>query len=102
MIHFSFTLMNPFKAKDREQKDYFCKDWSLTKNKFLEIQVSRWTMNDIVSVSLDTRWYGQDHGGVRLNLELFGFMFCAQLYDNRHWDYDNHKWEDPNDNQEQD
>lgn len=34
-----------------------------------------------------------DHAGLYFNLTLFGFCIDYSLYDMRHWDVDNNKWE---------
>ena len=97
MIRFHFTLKNPFpiayKDRDFDQIDYLCRDWSLTKNKAFEIQFTKWAPTTIFSVGLDTCWIGQDHGGIRFDIELFGYFLNLNLYDKRHWDWENGCWE---------
>lgn len=34
-----------------------------------------------------------DHAGVRVGFALFGWHFSAELYDVRHWDDKNDRWE---------
>lgn len=34
-----------------------------------------------------------DHAGVSLKLGLLGFVFEGQIYDTRHWDYDNNQYQ---------
>ena len=35
----------------------------------------------------------EDHGGVRMEIGLFGFALTMQIYDNRHWNFDEGRWE---------
>ena len=93
MIFFNFTIRNPFKTKDVGQKDYICWEKRITTNKCLEIQLSKWSKSRIFEISLDTCWIGQDHGGIRFDIELLGYFFNIGFFDHRHWDYDNHCWE---------
>jgi hypothetical protein len=93
MIFFNFTIRNPFRVKDFPQIDYICYDRKITKNKCIKLQFTKWPANRIFEVSLDTCWIGQDHGGIRFDLEVFGYFFNISLYDHRHWDYVNHCWE---------
>jgi hypothetical protein len=93
MIRFHFALKNPLKVKDFDQIDYVEYDRSLTKNKAFEVQFTKWPATTLFSVGLDTCWVGQDHGGIRFDIELFGYFLNLNLYDKRHWDYENHCWE---------
>ena len=90
MIRFGFAVQNPFKYK--EWRDVYQGSWSITKNKTLEIQVSRYAYN-LLEFELDTRWSGNDHAGPKLEIGLFGFEFSVGIVDNRHWDYENNCWE---------
>jgi hypothetical protein len=60
MIRFHFTLKNPFpiayKDRDFDQVDYLCHNWSLTKNKAFEIQITKWARATIFSIGLDACW----------------------------------------------
>lgn len=43
---------------------------------------------------LDISWTRkQDHAGLKLDFELLGLNLVIQVYDSRHWDYENDEWE---------
>ena len=93
MFSFRFTLANPFKPWHTMPKDYVCYDRKLTEHKSFELQISRWSPDLILNFNIDTQWYGRDHGGIEFSIELFGYYFAAKIYDDRHWDYEEHCWE---------
>ena len=97
MIRFHFTLKNPFpvayKNCNFDQIDYLEFDRSLTKNKAFSIQITKWAPTNLFSIGLDTCWFGQDHGGIGFDIELFGYFLNVNLYDKRHWDWENGCWE---------
>ena len=35
----------------------------------------------------------RDHAGPNIELAIFGLMIMFNIYDNRHWNYDNNDWE---------
>jgi len=94
MFRFYFALKNPFKRARIEQKDYIEYDRKITTNKSVEVQFSRWEAYNIFEFSFDTIWFGQDHGGIGFDIEVLGYYFSAKIYDIRHWDYENHCWEE--------
>lgn len=99
MINFSFNLNWPwFKYKDELSTDYFYKHWRVTKNKTLEIQLSRG--GDTI-VGCDFRWDTRcDHAGVMLTIDLFRRFLHISLHDNRHWFYEKNRYvnyDDPED-----
>lgn len=66
----------------------------ISKNKYWEIQcefptkLSDWFRFEI---ELNSKC---DHAGFRFEFELLKlFYFHLWIYDHRHWDYDNNKWE---------
>jgi len=60
---------------------------SITKNKTLEIQVTRW--EDWQWFEFECKWTRrQDHAGFQLNVQVLGFYFHIWFCDNRHWDWD--------------
>jgi len=95
MIFFRFSIANPFaKGSTGRQKDYIVYDESISKNKAFSMQFSKWSQKlDIIALSIDTQWIGQDHGGLGFTLEILGFFFDIKLYDKRHWDFDRGAWE---------
>lgn len=90
MISVSFYLSWPwFKSMDR-QIDYIEKTWKLSKNKSLEVQLSKASKALIgTSFSWDTKC---DHAGVMFELSLFRHFFIINFYDNRHWNYDENRY----------
>lgn len=91
MINFAFHLTWPwFKDIYAVSKDYFWKCWQLSKNKALEIQVSRG--GDSI-VGLEFRWdVNCDHAGVSFDIELFRRFLHVNLYDKRHWNYEKNRY----------
>ena len=37
----------------------------------------------------------EDHAGFRFELTLFGITMMFEIYDNRHWNYDEDRWYNP-------
>jgi hypothetical protein len=71
----------------------WCSGFRITANKSFEIQVGRFRDGSVFEISLEwTR--RQDHAGLGLHMEVWGFHLIATLYDNRHWDYEKGKWYD--------
>ena len=66
---------------------------SLSKNKTLEVQISRWEEED-------SPWFDfhfsltrkQDHAGFNLSITIYRFAFYFFICDNRHWDIDDNEW----------
>lgn len=94
MIFFKLVVDNPwFKpSKYFESRDYFYRDGSFTKNKHWELQISRWETCRLADLDLDLRWRGHDHAGPSFEIELFGYMFAAKIYDARHWNHEEGRW----------
>lgn len=75
-----------------------CVNIQLTKNKSLEIQIS--LFGDIcVDTNIFDIWFGWslkgDHAGIKFMLEVYkSLYFAIQVYDHRHWDWENDKWEE--------
>ncbi len=87
MINLKFELSNPF--SDRWANVYNTGGY-LTENKSWEFQIMK--TNTVVDASLcfTTR---NDHAGLTLELGLLGFNSHLTIHDNRHWDYENKRWE---------
>lgn len=81
MIYLGFTLSWPF--KNSSQKDYIEKSWKVSKNKTLEVQLSR-AGNALIGFSVRTSMR-EDHAGLMFELEFLRHFFIVNLYDNRHW-----------------
>ena len=89
MIHVNLTIRNPW--SDRFKIIWLKAGSTFIANKFYEVQVSK--TSDIASLiaELTTR---QSHSGFSLHLALIGFELSFRIYDQRHWDYYNQRWED--------
>lgn len=96
-MRLSFKIDNPFykpSAEEKSQTDYVYRHWTLSKNKSAELQITNFKSTQTVfDFLVDLHWWGSDHQGPKLNFELLGFMFSLSMYDHRHWDYENHCWE---------
>lgn len=91
MIKLSFTLTNPW-------SDRFDAGWMrgghLYGNKAWEFQAYR--SNTIAEACLELT-HRQDHAGLRLEFGIFTFSFTFNIYDTRHWNYADRRWEVYND-----
>lgn len=92
MIYFNFTVQNPWhNEKRRPWQDLFQGEWFITKNKIFEFRLDYYTY-DWFEFSLDTRWRGEDHAGPKFALNLFGLGAVIAIRDNRHWNRDENRW----------
>lgn len=78
-----------------------CIHFPLTKNKSFELQLELFndlSCNNIIELSFN--WsIKQDHAGLSYTFMLYRIIFFKlQIYDNRHWDWENNKWEEYNEN----
>lgn len=61
--------------------------------KFWEIQLTTFEAYESY-FNFSIKWTHKcDHAGFNLTFELFFLYFCFQVYDSRHWDYDNDRYE---------
>lgn len=92
MINAHISIRNPW------TNNYFnsFKEWSglFSKYKAWEVQLY-YTADVLVEANLKIETTGHDHAGASIDFILLGFAVTAQIYDTRHWDYDNNCWEDP-------
>lgn len=94
MIYFNFTVHNPWHTdKTSPWKDLFQGSWHITNNKVFEFRTDFYTY-DWFEFGLNTRWRGEDHAGVRLDLRVFGLGLHLGVSDQRHWNYDENRWVD--------
>lgn len=68
----------------------FVRNWKLTKNKSLEVQISRFEPH--YRLTIDFRWKGKDHAGPYIGIEFWKLYAHIELYDRRHWDRKNNCW----------
>lgn len=96
-MRLSFKIDNPFykpRAEKIPQKDLFYRHWTLSKNKSLEIQITRFKSTYMLfDFLVDLHWWGYDHQGPEFRTDILGWFFNVKIYDHRHWDYENHCWE---------
>jgi hypothetical protein len=98
VIHFSFFLWSPWKWTgliERPSVDYIEGDWKVTENKCASLQITRWNRDYpwIIGLEFDLSWRGQSHAGFLLDLTLLDHSVILNVYDRRHWDDKNDKWE---------
>jgi len=86
MINFSFHIGNVF---DNYFKRYFCKNYVITKNKNLEVELVR--CNSIFGLHFMWTLRGH-HAGVHFSLSLLSYNFSIAFYDVRHWNYQKNLW----------
>lgn len=88
MINFTFNISNPWSTR-----------WSMIKawhgstpikHKYWEIQLNK--TNSLVSFDLQFN-IRQDHAGFFINAALIGYEVMFNIYDHRHWDHKNNRWE---------
>lgn len=87
MIHISFGLSNPWSK-------YFNNLWNrsgmITQHKAWEAELLQTRQLVGFQLGFTVR---QDHAGLDLEVGLFGYSISFQIYDTRHWDYQNACWE---------
>lgn len=90
MIYSKFSITNPW-AKDNFKH---LKIWSgrLAKSKVWELELIS-SNQYLLHAEFDLTFRGRDHAGINLELGLLGFVVSLHVYDCRHWDYKNNKWE---------
>ena len=97
MIYVEARLSWPW-FKDIEQTDYIEKTWKVSKNKSLEVQLSRGGKD---LIGFDIRFtMRQDHAGLMLNLDFLRYFFVVNFYDGRHWNYEKNRYVNYDDPQE--
>ena len=90
MISFRLSLANPFKYLPF--KSYWQRDIPVSKNKILEIGFYRYAWN-LFELSLDLRWFGSDHAGPSIEINITGYTVRLAICDNRHWNSTTNTWE---------
>ena len=89
MINIYFSISNPWFIDDF--KNLYSVAGDLTKNKSWEFEVSK---HSYVIFNISFRLtFRQHHAGLKLELGLLGYETTLQLYDVRHWNYKEKRWE---------
>jgi hypothetical protein len=63
---------------------YFYKHFILSKNKILELQLTKWPESPIFKLEYYIRGSNQDHKGIMVTIVLFRLTLDIDLYDIRH------------------
>jgi len=92
-MYFNFSIINFFTKKDKWEK-YIMFYRRLSKNKHLEIETF-YSNSYLLQVEFKFTSHGEDHAGLRFNINLFGWELDVSIYDSRHWDYKNWCWKKP-------
>lgn len=88
MINLNIGLNNPW-AKSGFRNLWY-QDGKFTKHKFWELEVQYLSSKVLeINVCYSVR---KDHAGIALTFGLMGYCVHLQIYDNRHWDYENNCW----------
>lgn len=82
MIYLSFALRNPFSNRFTP---LWTKDIKVSKNKTIEVGVYK--TNAILGGSFGVTGLYQDHKGFNFDIELLGYRFDFNFYDNRHYEH---------------
>lgn len=88
MIDLRFNLSNPF--SDRWANIRCWSGSTPFETKFWELQLMK--TNGIIGfgTGVSTRC---DHAGFRFEITLLGYELAFNFYDNRHWNYEEGRWE---------
>ena len=98
MIQIEFSIRLPYHwAKDRAAHGFVCKSGRLFGTKCWEFEILGMSPTVLLEGDLDLRWSGYDHVGPKIAFTILGLYVCAQVYDNRHWNHTENRWELPDD-----
>jgi hypothetical protein len=103
MFKLAFNIKNPFHKEndDFRSETYFHREPLLTQHKAMNFQISKFDAFHIIDFDFTIEFSGRDHAGPNLHCWIFGYGFVVQLYDTRHWDYENERWQEYVDNVEE-
>jgi hypothetical protein len=87
MFNVDFTIDWP---KSSRWGVIFNKDWSLSKNKAVEVNFYK--TSHIINFHLNAQFVGVDHAGASVSIGLVGLSLEIRLYDSRHWNYNANRW----------
>lgn len=82
MIYIGFALRNPFSQRFDA---VWTKDVRVTENK--SIDMGLYKNNSILGFSFNITGLKQDHKGFSFDVELLGYSFDFNFYDNRHHEH---------------
>ena len=81
---FNISLDNPFAKRTHKNREIFYNEYSISKNKTIDIQFDGFDPRLLVGISF--LWLDKhcDHKGLTFDLTLLGFFFAITFRDNRH------------------
>ena len=88
MIYFDVNIRNPYWF-DRFKNIRHWAGETPVKHKYWEIEIIKCPELFRFGFEITTR---QDHAGARLDLGLLGYEIDFKLYDNRHWNWKEGRW----------
>lgn len=89
MLSLHLHLINPWHTENFQ--NLFCRSGLISKHKAWEFEVTRYSY-DVAKIYFE--WSARcDHAGPKAEISLLGYSVSFQIYDTRHWNYDNNCWE---------
>lgn len=68
----------------------FNRDFKISENKTLEIEVTKESKSDLsFYISYTTR---TDHAGLKFGIRIYKYDLFFAIADNRHWNYEQDRW----------
>ena len=92
MIRFGFSISWPWRWTV-EPRHFAAFSKHIAAHKTFELQISRFDPDRVIDIDLDLNWRGRDHAGPKLELSVLGYYFSVGIYDNRHWNHNENRWE---------
>ena len=100
-LHIHFQIPNVFKSPGSEGrfKSIWDRSGKITTNKCWELELY---FSDFNLLGFDIRilFSGEDHAGPAFEICLLGWTFGGKIYDRRHWDHKNGRWEEIEEHEE--
>lgn len=94
MLNFNINLYLPSNwVTKKGLGQFFLFDESISKNKALSVQIEHFNWTSLFGFSFDLTLSGSDHAGLFVDFTILGLCMIVNLYDKRHWDYENNSWE---------
>lgn len=81
MLYIGFVIRNPW---SKRFVPVGVKSYSVTKNKSIELGFYK--TSGLLGFSFNIDSFHFDHAGFSFDLELFGYQFDFEFYDNRHYE----------------
>lgn len=91
MIYLSLKISNPFSGK--KFKNLFCRERMFLKTKAYNVEVI-YDESTLFELEFATSFSGYDHAGPEILVVVLGYGIYLSIYDTRHWDVINNKWEE--------